>query len=167
MSVCISAYNVERFLAEALQSVLDQTYRELEIIVLDNGSVDGTFAVAQSFQDARLRCHRVPDNLGAYQAMNRLAAMATGAYVAIYHSDDVYEPTIVEREVAHLTAHPEVASVFCTDHFMDEHGHIYGGASLAPELSGRASLGYEDVIKYFVRRKNTLFCCPTFMMRRG
>src|SRR5215471_10538167 len=74
VSVCISAYNVERFFADALRSVLAQTYRELEIIVIDNGSVDGTFAVAQSFTDPRLRCMRVEQNMGAYQAMNHIAA---------------------------------------------------------------------------------------------
>lgn len=167
VSVCISAYDAERFLADSIRSVLAQTYRELEIIVLDNGSADGTFAVAQSFDDPRLRTLRVEQNLGAYQAMNRLAAMATGEYLAIYHADDVYEPTIVEREVAHLEAHRDVAAVFCTDHFMDEDGRIYGGASLTPEFAGRASLGYHEIVRYLVRRKNTLFCCPTFMAQRA
>lgn len=167
VSICISAYDAERFFADALRSVLAQTYRELEIIVLDNGSTDGTFEVARSFADARLRVLRVPENLGAYQAMNRIAAMATGEYVAIYHADDVYEPTIVEREVAHLEAHREVGAVFTTDHFMDEDGRIYGGASLPRALAGRASLTLHDIVSHLVRRKNTLFCCPTFMARRA
>ena len=166
VNICISAYNAEQFLAETLRSVLGQTHRQIGVIVLDNGSVDGTFAVAQSFDDPRLQVHRVQDNLGAYQAMNRLAAMATADYVAIYHADDVYEPTIVEREVGHLLANPSVGAVFCTDHLMDEDGHIYGGVSLHPSLAGRASLSYDDVVRYLVRRKNTLFCCPTFMVRR-
>ena len=167
VSICISAYNAERFLAESIRSVLAQTYPNLEIIVLDNGSADHTFTVAASFDDPRLRTLRVGQNLGAYQAMNRLAAMATGEYLAIYHADDVYEPTIVEREVGHLERHRDVAAVFCTDHFMDEEGRIYGGASLTPEFAGRASLGYHEVVRYLVRRKNTLFCCPTFMTRRA
>ncbi len=166
VSVCISAYNAERFLGEALGSVLRQTYPELEILVLDNGSADRTYDVARSFQDERLRVLRVADNLGAYQAMNRLATMATGRYLAIYHADDVYEPTIVEREVGHLESHPEVAAVFCTDHFINDEGRVFGGASLHEPFRGRAALHYGEVVTYLVRRKNTLFCCPTFMVRR-
>jgi glycosyltransferase involved in cell wall biosynthesis len=166
VSICISAYNVERYLAEALRSVLGQTYAKLEIIVLDNGSADRTLAVAESFHDPRLRSLRVPVNLGAYEAMNQIAGMASGQYIAIYHSDDVYERTIVEREVAHLTAHADVGAVFTTHHFMDEGGQIYGGVSLPARLAGRPSLTYDEIMTHTVRRKNALFCCPTFMVRR-
>lgn len=166
VSVCISAYNVERFLAEALDSVLGQTYRELEVIVFDNGSADRTLEVARSFDDPRLRCLRIERNMGAYEAMNHIAAMATGTFIAIYHSDDVYEPTIVEREVAHLVAHPEVAAVFCKHNFMDEDGRVFGGVSLPRQFAHRASLEFDEVMRYTVRRKNALFACPTFMVRR-
>ncbi len=104
--------------------------------------------------------------MGAYEAMNHIAAMATGDFVAIYHSDDVYEPTIVEREVAHLVAHPEVAAVFCKHNFMDEVGRIFGGVSLPRQFAHRTSLDFDEVMRYTVRRKNALFACPTFMMRR-
>jgi hypothetical protein len=166
VSVCISAYNVERFLADALRSVLAQTYCELEIIVIDNGSADGTFAVAQSFTDPRLRCLRVEENMGAYQAMNHIAAMATGEFIAIYHSDDVYEPTIIERELEHLLAHPELGAVFTMLSFMDESGRIFGGASLPSGLAEHESLDYQRVVVNLLRRKCTFLPCPTFMVRR-
>jgi glycosyltransferase involved in cell wall biosynthesis len=167
VSICMSAYNVERFLPMALDSVLAQAYPNLEILVLDNGSGDRTYEIAQTFHDPRLRCFRVPRNLGAYQAMNRLAGMARGEFLAIYHSDDVYEPAIVEKEVAYLRSHPALGAVFCLDHFIDENGRIFGGASMPTEFVGRRSLNYEDVFRYFVRKKNTLLCCPTFMTRRA
>src|SRR5258708_255138 len=110
VSICISAYNVERFLGEALRSILGQTYRNTEIILVDTGSADRTFEVAGSFADERLRCFRLPDNIGGYQAMNLVASQARGELVAIYHSDDVYEPTIVEKEVAYLASHPEAGA---------------------------------------------------------
>lgn len=166
VSICISAYNVERFLAEALRSVLGQTYGELEVILFDNGSVDATFEVARSFADPRLRCLRIDKNMGAYQAMNHIAAMATGEFIAIYHSDDVYEPTIVEREVAHLTAHPDAAAIFSMYNMMDEAGRILGGVSLPRQFARRNSLGFDEVMRYTVRHKNALFACPTFMVRR-
>ncbi len=166
VSICISAYNVERFLGETLDSILNQTYRHTEIILVDNGSADRTFDVARSFQDARFRCFRIPDNIGGYQAMNKVAAMAQGELVAIYHSDDIYEPAIVEKEVAYLLSHPEAAAVFTMCHFMDEGGKIYGGLDLLPELMGREYLRYEDVFPSMLRYGNIMFPCPTFMARR-
>jgi glycosyltransferase involved in cell wall biosynthesis len=166
-SICISAYNVERYLAECLGSVLAQTYWNVEILVLDNGSADRTYEVAQSFCDPRLRCHRVPHNLGAYQAMNKLAGMVRGEFLAIYHSDDVYEPTIVEKEVAYLQSHPDLGAVFCLNHFIDENGRILGRTSMPAEFVGRQSMSYEEVFRYLVRKKNTLLVCPTFMTRRA
>lgn len=166
VSVCISAYNVERYLQETLHSILNQTYRDLEIILIDNGSVDRTYEVAQSVHDPRFRCFRIPDNIGGYQAMNEVASMAQGELVAIYHSDDVYEPTIVQKEVDYLRSHAEAAAVFTMCHFMDEHGRIYGGLDLVPELCGRESLRYEDVFVSMLRYGNIIFPCPSFMTRR-
>ncbi len=167
VSVCISAYNVERFLADALRSVLDQTHRNLEVIVVDNGSVDRTFDVARSFADPRLRSFRLPENIGGYQAMNMVAAMATGDYVAIYHSDDVYEPTIIEKELARLDADHELGAVFAMFHFIDESGRIYGGVDLPPELASRARLSDREVFPFVLRHGNFIFACPTFMVRRS
>jgi GT2 family glycosyltransferase len=167
VSVCISAYNVERFLHESLGSVLAQSYPKIEVILIDNGSADRTFNVAKSLADDRVRCFRVPQNLGGYQAMNKVAGMAQGELIAIYHSDDYYEPTIVAKEVAYLQAHPEVGAVFCLEHFMDEQGRIFGGADLPREFVGKESLGYTEVFRFILRNKNILICCPTFMVRRS
>lgn len=166
VSICISAYNVERFLGETLDSIRNQTYRNTEIILVDNGSVDRTFEVAQAFQDDRFRCFRIPDNIGGYQAMNKVAAMAQGELVAIYHSDDVYEPSIVEKEVAYLQSHPAAGAVFTMCHFIDEEGRIYGGLDLPPELTGLECIRYENVFPSMLRRGNIMFPCPTFMVRR-
>jgi glycosyltransferase involved in cell wall biosynthesis len=166
VSICISAYNVERFLGEALRSILSQTYRNTEIILVDNGSSDRTFEVAQSFRDDRFRCFRIPENIGGYQAMNRVAAMAQGELIAIYHSDDVYESNIVEKEVAFLRSHPEAAAVFAMTHFIDEDGLVNGGLDVPPELAGKGLLRFEDVFPYMLRHGCTMFVCPTFMVWR-
>jgi len=166
VSICISAFNVERFVGEALSSVLAQTYPNTEIILLDNGSTDRTFEVARAFTDDRLHCSRVPENIGGYQGMNKAISMARGDLLAVYHSDDIYEPTMVEKEVAYLRTHAHVGAVFCLDHFIDEEGRIYGGLSLPQKFVGKECLGYEEVFRFFLRNQNTLLCCPTFMVRR-
>jgi glycosyltransferase involved in cell wall biosynthesis len=166
VSICISAYNVERFLSETLQSILRQTYRNTEIILVDNGSSDRTFEIAQSFHDERFRCFRIPENIGGYQAMNKVAALAKGELIAIYHSDDVYEPDIVEKEVAFLTTYPQAGAVFAMDHFIDEDGQVFGGLDVPSELASQELLRYEDVFPYMLRHGCTMFICPTFMTRR-
>jgi len=160
------AYNVAHVLGAALASVLAQTYKKIEVILIDDGSTDGTHEVARSITDERVRCWRNMKNLGEFQTMNKAVSLARGDLVAIYHSDDVYEPTIVQKEVTYLLAHPEVGALFCMDHFMDDMGHIFGGTNLPAEFLGRESLRYEDVFPFLVRHKNVLFRCPTFMARR-
>jgi hypothetical protein len=167
VSVCISAYNVERYLSETLRSILNQTHRNLEVILVDNGSVDGTFEVAQSFGDDRFRCFRIPENIGGYQAMNMVAAMAKGEFVAIYHSDDIYEPTIIQKELAHLLAHPELGAVFTMFHFIDEDGRVYAGFDLPAELARHTRLSNDELFPYMLRHGNGIVACPTFMVRRN
>jgi len=160
------AYNAEHVLCAALRSVLAQTHQNLEIIVVDDASTDGTAEVACSFRDQRLRYLRNATNLGGYQTMNKAVSLSTGDWVAIYHSDDVYSPTIVEKEVGYLHSHPEVGAVFCLDHYMNDDGKVFGGTTLPPEFRQKASLSYEDVFPFFLRNKNALLRCPTFMARR-
>jgi glycosyltransferase involved in cell wall biosynthesis len=165
VSICISAYNVEPFLAAALNSVLDQTYRNTEVILIDNGSTDGTYDIARTFAD-RVAVTRFPVNIGGYQAMNEAVKMARGDLIAVYHSDDVYHPTIVEREVAYLRAHPDAGAVFALENFMDYEGQIFGGAEMPRRFAGQEVFEYDEVFRFTLSHKNILFCCPTFMARR-
>jgi len=166
VSVCMSAYNVERFLGAALGSVLGQTYAHLEVIVIDNGSADRTYQVARAFSEERLRVLRVEHNLGGYEAMNKVAAMASGEFVAIYHSDDVYDLRIVEKQVAFLRAHPDVGAVFTWSKKIDDQGRVVSTFPLPREFRGKTVLDYETMFRYQVR-KGCPFICPTFMTRRS
>jgi glycosyltransferase involved in cell wall biosynthesis len=166
VSVCMPAYNVEKCLRDALISVLSQTHHDIEVILVDDGSTDRTPDVARSAVDERLRYVRNPTNLGGFQTMNKAVSLAKGDLVAIYHSDDVYEPMIIECQVDYLNTHPEAGAVFCLDHFMDESGTIFGGMTLPDEFVEREWLTYDDVFPFIMRHKNVLFCCPTFMVRR-
>jgi len=166
VTICMPAYNVGQFLHQALASVLAQTYERIEVVVVDDGSTDQTSDVAQSFHDDRIRYVRNERNIGGYQTMNKAVRLAQGELVAIYHSDDVYDSTIVEKEVGYLESHPEAGAVFCLDHYIDDTGQIIGGTTFPAELARQQSLGYEDVFPFLLRNKNILIRCPTFMARR-
>jgi hypothetical protein len=86
------AYNHERYVAAAVESVLSQTYPEWELIVIDDASQDGTWEVLQSFEDERLRLYRHDSNQGAHATLNEALGMARGEFVAIINSDDVFAP---------------------------------------------------------------------------
>lgn len=166
VSICMPAYNVASVVGEALKSVLAQSYPHIEVIVVDDGSSDGTFDVIRSSADGRVRLFRNEKNRGGYQTMNQAMALARGDFIAIYHSDDVYEPIIVENEVSYLQAHPDAGAVFCLDYYIDDDGKVFGGMSLPKEFRGHESLNYMNVFPFLLRHKNTLLRCPTFMTRR-
>jgi len=104
VSAVIPAYNTERYLRRAIESVLAQRYRPIECIVVDDGSTDGTGDIARSFGD-RVRVIRQP-NAGASAARNAGIEAARGAYIAFLDSDDYWLDTKLESQMRVLTAHP-------------------------------------------------------------
>jgi len=105
----VPVFNGERYIRESLDSILSQTYPNIELLVLDDGSTDATPQIVASYGDA-VRYHRQPATRGIYGNANDGIAQASGDFVCVYHADDVYLPTIVEREAAFLTARPDVGA---------------------------------------------------------
>ena len=99
VSVVIPAYNHERFIRAAVDSVLAQTHANLELIVVDDGSTDRTGAIVQAVRDPRLSYYH-QENQDAYNTINRGLSLATGEFVAILNSDDVYTTNRLERLLA-------------------------------------------------------------------
>jgi len=99
ISVIIPAYNHERFIVPAIDSVLEQTWGDLELIVIDDGSTDRTGEVVQAYDDKRILYH-YQENQDAYNALNRGMSMARGEYISILNSDDVYSRDRLEKMVA-------------------------------------------------------------------
>jgi glycosyltransferase involved in cell wall biosynthesis len=89
VSVVIPAYNHERFIGAAIESVLGQSFGDLELIVIDDGSTDGTSEVIQSYKDSRMT-YLYQENQDAYNTINRGLELAQGKFIAILNSDDVY-----------------------------------------------------------------------------
>ena len=102
VSVIIPAYNAEHFIADTIQSALDQTYRDHEIIVVDDGSRDGTVARAAAFGE-RVRLHQ-QRNGGVARARNTGVSLARGEWIAFLDADDLWLPSKLERQLASSTA---------------------------------------------------------------
>lgn len=111
VSVIIPVYNYGRYLAEAVESVLNQTYQHLEIIVVDDGSTDETAEVARSFADRGVRyCHQV--NTGIGPARNIGVELAQGEFLAFLDADDRWPPKKLERQLRAFESDPTLEMVF-------------------------------------------------------
>lgn len=122
VSVVMSVHNGERFLHEAINSILSQTLTDFEFIVVDDGSSDSTPDILHSYGD-RLRVH-TQSNQGLTRALNTGLALAQGQYIARIDDDDVAEPQRLERQAAYLDVHPEVGLLGTAYHEIDEQGRV-------------------------------------------
>lgn len=110
VSVIIPVYNCERYLAEAIESALQQTYRPVEVIVIDDGSTDGSAVVAQTFGAAVRYCYQPHSGIGA--ALNHGVFQAKGEFLAFLDADDLWVRDKLERQMAALGANSRPALVF-------------------------------------------------------
>ena len=109
LSVIVPAFNHEAYIVAALHSVLAQTLGDLELIVIDDASRDGTWDAIQSIRDPRLRALRHEHNQGAHATLNEGLGLARGDYLAILNSDDAFHPERLERMVSALGNTPRLA----------------------------------------------------------
>ena len=132
VSVIIPTYNRAAFLGAAVRSVLDQTFGDFEVIVVDDGSTDGTDEVVRDIADPRVRYLR-QEHKGISSAMNGGIRAASGAYIARLDSDDVWLPEMLQVEVAVLEARPEVGLVSAKGQAMNVSGEILSTTAGLPE----------------------------------
>jgi glycosyltransferase involved in cell wall biosynthesis len=112
VSVIIPAFNVAKYLNRALASVASQTYSNVEILVIDDGSTDETGPIARSFADSRI-VYRYQKNAGQGPARNHGMRIARGDFITFLDADDYYLPTKIEEQVTALREHPERSACYC------------------------------------------------------
>ncbi len=124
VSVGLPVYNGERFLRESIDSILGQTFGDLELVICDNASTDATQEICQHYveKDPRVRYHRNETNLGAAPNFRLAAELARGVYFKWGSDDDVLCPTFIERCVAELDANPDAVLCQSLIDVIDENG---------------------------------------------
>jgi len=122
VSVIVPGYNHASFIKEALQSALDQDYPDLEVIVIDDCSSDNSVEIAQSINDKRIDVRKNAKNLGAYATQNRAMEVATGDYIAILNSDDVWRPGKLRKQIALLEKYPDAGLCYTLGSQIDAKG---------------------------------------------
>ncbi|WP_119293256.1 glycosyltransferase family 2 protein [Azohydromonas sediminis] len=156
VTVLMPAYNAERYVAEAARSILEQTWRDFELLVIDDGSTDGTLKALQALDDRRLRIERNPGNLGLIATLNRGLELARGRYVARMDADDVAQPRRLEMQLTYLEAHPDIAVLGTAVDLIDNVGRRFSGLRYPTDPTAIRALLIEE-------------CClvhPTVVFRR-
>lgn len=126
VSVCIPNYNQGRFIGAAIQSVLNQTYKDFELIIVDNCSADNSVEVIKSFSDPRIRFYKNEKNIGMTRNWNRCISLAKGGYICILCADDLYLPHFLEKASSILDSNPAVGFVHSACKGIDSDGKITG-----------------------------------------
>ena len=128
ISIITVTYNAQTHIRQAIESVLGQTYPNVEYIIIDGASTDGTLDIIRSYQDAIDHWVSEPDE-GIYNAMNKGIALATGDIIGLINADDVIYPNTLERVAAALSENPKAGFTMAPVELANEDGSVFGVAS--------------------------------------
>lgn len=137
VSVGVPVYNGANFLAEALDSILSQTFESIEVVISDNASTDATADICRAYaqRDKRVRVVRNRENIGAAPNYNQVFRLSRGEFFMIANHDDIHEPTFIEKCVAVLDENQEVVCAYPLTVDIDEDGRITGELPSRPAFS--------------------------------
>ncbi len=135
ISVLIPVYNVESYVAEALASIQSQTFTDIEIVVVDDGSTDGTRRIADqaACSDPRIQVVATTGNRGISGALNLGLKACRSPFIARMDGDDLALPTRLEKQFQFLKEHPRIALVGCATKAIDQAGRPIKGLGVSPK----------------------------------
>lgn len=143
-TIAIPNYNMERYIGEALESAVAQTVQDIEIVVVDNNSTDGSWDVIDEWRkrDARIRALDFDDHVLSLENWNRCLENAQSEYIVFLHADDRLKPDYIEKCLKVYERHPELGYVFGEKDYIDENG-VLSKAQIFYDQSGVIP-GYEE-----------------------
>lgn len=157
VSVIIPCYNASKYVEQAVRSIMEQTYTNLEIICCDDCSIDDTLSILNKLaqEDSRITVLHNEKNLKLIDTLNKLVSYVSGQYIARMDSDDISLPERIEKQVNYLLSKPELSFCGCNAWHIAENGRIIGKSSL-PQTANENSF----YLKYF-----STFYHPTIMIK--
>lgn len=143
VTIGVSVYNAGLFLADAIQSVLNQTLTDWELLIVDDGSTDGSLAVAQSFTDPRIRVLAGDVNQGLPARLNEITGLARGKYLARMGADAIMTPDRLRIQIDFMETNPDVDVVSTPVYIIDTRNTVYGirGTTILPTTLSQAAGG--------------------------
>ena len=155
ISVLMPAYNAEKYIKEAIDSILAQTFEDFELIILNDCSKDNTEQLILSYSDKRIVYLKNQENMGVAATLNKGIDAAKGEYIARMDADDISLPQRFEKQVAYLDAHSEVAVLGTEVENFDENGNLQPMVYRACAAQLKIDLLFASVLAH-----------PSVMMRR-
>lgn len=159
----MSSYNHQAFVAETIGSVLNQTFEDFEFIISDDHSTDGTDEVIRKFTDKRITALYQPEN--TFGLNSYLYEMSVGKYIAIIHSDDLWLPKKLKKQVVYMESHPDCAACFTHAALIDEHGKPIRKSDMKENIFCQPNRTQAEWLRYFFTKGNCL-CHPSILIRR-
>ena len=128
ISVIMSVYNGERYLREAIESILNQTFKDFEFIIIDDGSTDRTPEILREYakKDERIKIITNPKNIGLTKSLNKAIKKAKGEYIARMDADDIAMPERLKKQIEFMEKNPEVGLLGTAYYEMNSKGEIVG-----------------------------------------
>lgn len=148
VSIILPVYNSEKHLREAIDSILNQTYTNFELIVIDDGSTDGSISIIQSYKDNRIILYKNSTNTGLVKTLNAALKLCSGTYIARMDGDDICLPDRISSQTDYLNNNPNVTMVDCIMEYIDENGlrlNKYNSSTISPQ-SIKYNLPYSNVL---------------------
>lgn len=166
VTVILTSFNHAKYLRESIESVLAQTYSDFELIIGDDASSDESWEIINSYKDLRIRAFRHEKTKGGFIINEALSEREIREYVAIHHSDDVWEPDKLEKQVAFLNENPEVGAVFTWANIIDEDGNpLTDESHFYYKIFEQPNRSKYEWLNYFFYQGNAL-CHPSVLIRK-
>ncbi len=167
VSICLSSYNHAKFLRESIDSVLNQTFSDYELFIEDDASTDESWSIIQSYSDPRIQPFRNAKNRNDFERKRKVIfEMATGEYIATHHSDDVWEPEKLQKQVEFLDTHPEVGAVFTHVQIIGEDGKPFKDKThFYYKIFDQPNRSRHEWLNFFFYHANAL-CHPSVLIRK-
>lgn len=167
VSVILTSYNHAPYLRQAIDSVLAQSYSDLELIIVDDASIDDSWSIIKQYQDKRIIAQRNETRRMLSWSLNHaIQVMAHGEYIAIHHSDDVWMPEKLAKQIAYLDGHAETGAVFTLAHVIDEQGRPFRGTWTQGYnfIVDQQNRNRQSWLRHFLEQGNVL-CHPSALVR--
>ncbi len=162
--VCVPTYQSAKTIRETIQSLLDQSYRNITIHVVDNASTDDTLTLVQQFEDARIILHTNQEHVSGEQNFNRCINLAHGDYSAIYHADDVYLPDMIMQACFFLQNH-DVGVVLTEAYLIDSFSKVTGVLKTPIDVvSSDSTYDFKTLFQAVMKHYNFMIC-PSAMFK--
>ena len=168
VTVILTSYNHEKYIREAIESVLNQTFVDFELIIWDDASSDDSWQIIKTYADPRIRAFRNEKNKGpCFGVNNSIFDLSRGQYIAIHHSDDIWQPTKLEKQVDYLDKHPGLGALFSQANIIDEDGGPLAGKDhFYSSIFRQNNRSRFEWLRHFLLRGNCL-CHPSVLIPRS